>query len=205
VAPEAYRQKTDYALSDPPRLGWVGSADNEAYLRLIAPALTEVNRRTGARLTLMGTTRASLGELEHLIDRIPWSEKAQHEGLAEFDVGLGPVPDEPYTRGKCGYKLLQYAAAGTPIIADPVGVNRMILSQLGMPAPEGGDEWIDAILGLLSQPESARETAGRKAHEIVREHYSFDAWLPKWREAVGIPAETGPAAGRADTSARQVS
>jgi glycosyltransferase involved in cell wall biosynthesis len=196
VAPEAYRQKVDYTCADPPRLGWIGSADNEVYLLLIARALLEVHARTGARLTLLGTTRARLGELEEMIDRVPWSERAQHESLAEFDLGLGPVPDEPYTRGKCGYKLLQYAAAGTPNIASPVGVNRSILAQLGMPAPEHGDDWADAILELLGQPASVREAAGHKARQVARQHYSFDAWLPSWREAVGLPEEGGPAGQR---------
>src|SRR5262249_9132084 len=96
VAPQSYPQKTDYELIEPPRLGWIGSADNEAYLRLVAPALHEVHRRTGARLTLIGTTVPSLGALESLIDRVGWSEETQHDHLAEFDVGIFPVPDEPY-------------------------------------------------------------------------------------------------------------
>ena len=186
VAPDSYRRKTDYSLGDPPRLGWVGSADNEVYLLLIAPALLEVHTRTGARLTLMGTMQPSLGELELLIDRTAWSENAQYAGIADFDVGLAPVPDEPYTRGKCGYKLLQYAAAGTPIVASPVGVNRTILTQMRMPAPESVSEWVDAMLDLLGRSAEAREAAGRAARDVVRQHYSFEAWLPRWRDAVGI-------------------
>lgn len=186
VAPASYRQKTDYQVSDPPRLGWIGSADNEVYLRLVAPALREVHRRTGARLTLMGTTQPTLGDLESFIDRVPWSEVAQHAMLAEFDLCIAPVPDEPYTRGKCGYKLLQYAAAGTPAIGSPVGVNRQILAQLRMPAPEDSVEWTDAILELLGQSAAARADGGRNAREVAELHYSYDAWFSRWQEAIGI-------------------
>jgi glycosyltransferase involved in cell wall biosynthesis len=186
VAPAAYRPKTRFELGDPPRLGWIGSADNEVYLLLVAPALREVHRRTGARLTLVGTMRPSLGDLERIIDRVPWSEATQHERLADIDIGIAPVPDEPYTRGKCGYKILQYAAAGTPCVASPVGVNEDILSRLGMPAATSDDEWVDALVDLLGRPASARETLGRGAREIVQRHYSFDAWLPSWEQAVGI-------------------
>jgi glycosyltransferase involved in cell wall biosynthesis len=186
VSPESYRQKDDYRVHDPPRLGWIGSADNEPYLQLIAPALTEVHRRTGARLTMIATTRRRLGDLEDIIDRIPWSERTQHETLATFDVGLFPVPDDVYSRGKCGYKLLQYAAAGLPAVATPVGVNQQLLAQLEMPAAIEQDEWFDGIFDLLTRSTESRASLGRRAREVARMHYSFDAWLPTWLSAVGI-------------------
>lgn len=188
VAPELYREKTDYQVTDPPRLGWIGSPDNEAYLLLIASALREIHRRTGARLTLIGTARQTLGDLETLIDRVPWTEEIQHARLADFDVGIFPLPDEPYTRGKCAYKLLQYAAAGVPAVASPIGVNRQILSQLGMPAAGGDDEWVDAVLDLLTRANEARASLGRTAREVVEAHYSYTAWLSHWKQAVEIDA-----------------
>lgn len=187
VAPAAYRPKLDYDLSDPPTLGWIGSADNETYLELIGPALHEVHRRTGARVRLIGTTRQTLGHLESIIDRVAWSETAQHALLAQLDVGIAPVPDEPYTRGKSGYKLLQYAAVGTPFIASPVGVNRPILEQMGMPAPEDGDDWVDALLELLGQSRALRASGGQRARELTQQHYSYDAWLPHWEKALEAP------------------
>jgi glycosyltransferase involved in cell wall biosynthesis len=188
VAPERYIEKADYVVGDPPRLGWIGSAGNEAYLELVGPALKELHRRTGARVTLIGTTTPRLGALEALIDRVAWSESAQHALLAKFDIGIAPVPDSPYTRGKCGYKILQYAAAGTPVVASPVGVNREILSELGMPAPEDARDWADAMLALLSRSADTRATQGRRAREFVQRHYSFDSWLPRWRAAMRLPA-----------------
>jgi glycosyltransferase involved in cell wall biosynthesis len=199
VSPAEYRQKTVYDITDPPRLGWIGSADNEAYLRLVAPALSEVHRRTGARLTLIGTTRPTLGVLERIIDRVAWSEAVQRELLAGMDVGIAPVPDEPYTRGKCGYKLLQYGAASTPVVASPIGVNRQILAQFGAPAPADTREWADALVDLLERPASARAELGRRAHEVTQREYSFDAWLATWAKSVGLSeAEGGTRASRVE-------
>jgi glycosyltransferase involved in cell wall biosynthesis len=186
VAPDAYRQKADYQPGTPPRLGWIGSRDNEAYLLRIEPALHELHRRTGARVTLIGMPTPSLGDLEGMIDRIPWSEEAQHAELACFDVGIAPVPDELYERGKSGYKLLQYAAAGVPFVASPVGVNREILEQAGMPAPEHVGGWVDAILELLQDSAAGREARGRGARELARTKYSYDAWLSRWQQATGL-------------------
>jgi len=202
VAHENYRVKNDYSVGDPPRLGWVGSADNEVYLQLVGDALRQVHGRTGARLTLIGTTIPRLGELEDMIDRIAWSESAQHERIAEFDVGLAPVPDEPYERGKCGYKILQYAAAGVPSVGSPIGVNRDILAQLEMPAPESTEEWVESILGLLGRSQAAREAAGRAARDVVQEFFSFESWLPHWRAAVGLPASEPVSTSDAMDSAR---
>jgi glycosyltransferase involved in cell wall biosynthesis len=186
VSPDRYRAKTDYAMSDPPRLGWVGSPDNEAYLELIAPALHELHRRTGARLTLIGTMHRSLGELERLIDRVRWSEATQHAELAAMDVGLMPLPDTLYSQGKCGYKLLQYGAAGLPCVGSPIGVNAEILRRFGMPAAQEPVEWVDAVVELLEQPEADRMRIGRRALDVTRSEYSYDAWLARWQAAVGI-------------------
>jgi glycosyltransferase involved in cell wall biosynthesis len=185
VSPAAYRQKTDYRLGDPPRLGWIGSAHNERYLELIAPALREVHRRTGARLMLVSTAERTLGDLETFIERVPWSEAAQHTSLAECDLGIAPLADDPHTWGKCGYKLLQYAAAGVPLVGSPIGVNGDILSRLGMPAP-GNAEWVDAILDVLRRSPDSRATLGQHARAVVQREFSYDAWLPRFKDAVGL-------------------
>ncbi|MCL6738328.1 glycosyltransferase family 4 protein [Streptomyces neyagawaensis] len=188
VALEDYMRKTSYVLNDPPRLGWIGSPHNEAFLRLIAGALTEVHRRTGARLTLVGTTTPSLGGLESFIDRVAWSPDSQRTELAAMDIGLMPLPTNSYSLGKCGYKLLQYAAAGLPAVASPLGVNADLLTEFGLPAPQTQDEWTTAILGLISSPAATRERLGRTAREITGQRYSYDAWLPRWAAAL----ELGP-------------
>jgi glycosyltransferase involved in cell wall biosynthesis len=187
VSPDAYTPKDEYALGDPPRLGWIGSANNEVYLTLIEGPLREVNRRTGARLTLIGTATSRLGELERIIDRVPWGETVQHRQLARLDLGLGPLPDAPYSRGKCGYKLLQYAAAGVPVVASPIGVNERLLRELGMPGPRDATEWTEALVELLARPAEARAELGRRARKLVQDRYSYDAWLECWKAAAGLP------------------
>ncbi|WP_405920557.1 glycosyltransferase [Streptomyces longwoodensis] len=189
-----YEPKSRYALHDPPRLGWIGSRGNEAYLLSIAAALTEVHRRTGARLTLVGTTAPTLGALEAIIDRVPWSTATQRTALAGMDVGLMPLPDTPYSRGKCGYKLLQYAAVGLPAVAGPAGVNAELLARFGMPAPRTPDEWTDALLGLLGAHPDTRARTGRAARATTARAYSYDAWLPAWTAALELgPGARGPA------------
>jgi glycosyltransferase involved in cell wall biosynthesis len=186
VDTSAYDVKTRYEAQDPPRLGWIGSSGNESYLLLIEEALREVHRRTGARLTLVGTPEPRLGELESMIDRIAWTETVQHEVLASIDIGLAPIPDRPYERGKSGYKLLQYAAAGTPVVASPVGVNADLLSQFGVPAPVEPAAWVDVLLDLLDMSADERRRLGTRARDVVERGYSYQAWHDRWIEAVGL-------------------
>lgn len=186
VALEDYVPKTSYALRDPPRLGWIGSPGNEACLLLIAGALEEIHRRTGARLTLVGTTTPSLGALETFVDRIPWSPEGQRTALAGMDMGLMPLKTDAYSLGKCGYKLLQYAAAGVPAVASPLGGNAEILRALGLPAATSEDDWTGAVLDLIGAPAAEREWLGRGARETAARRYSYDAWLPTWAAALEL-------------------
>ncbi|MCD7443352.1 glycosyltransferase family 4 protein [Streptomyces lincolnensis] len=191
VAPGDYTPKASYALHDPPRLGWIGSRGNEAYLLLVAGALEEIHRRSGARLTLVGTTRPSLGRLEAIIDRVAWTPYNERTALADIDVGLMPLPATAYSLGKCGYKLLQYGAAGVPSVATPIGVNADILRRFRMPAARGDGEWAEAVQGLLDVSDTTRERLGRDARAVVERRYSYDAWLPRWTAALEL-SRTAP-------------
>jgi glycosyltransferase involved in cell wall biosynthesis len=101
------------------------------------------------------TTKTSLGDLESMIDRVSWSQATQHEMLADFDLGIFPLPNEPYSYGKCSYKLLQYGAAGVPAVVTPIGVNEQILLELGMPGATSEVEWVDALLDAVADHSAA--------------------------------------------------
>ena len=190
VDPSAYETKVSYELHDPPSIGWVGSWSTEKHLRSITGSLQRLHERTGARITLIGAPVASgpgrLGALETIVDRIPWSLHAQREYISHFDVAVMPLVDDPYARGKCGYKLLQYLAVGVPSVASPVGVNRTILQQAGLPAAISEDDWYQALIDLLGASADRRTDMGAQARRTVADHYSFDAWRSVWRRATGL-------------------
>jgi glycosyltransferase involved in cell wall biosynthesis len=183
-----YRPKSDYTLADPPRLVWIGSRDNESVLGTIAPALLELHRTTGARLTVIGDAAAEVRGLAHLVDRVAWCETTQHEALADADLGIMPLVNDAYSRGKCGYKLLQYAAAALPAVANPVGTNATILETLGLPAATTTEEWFDTLSTLIASSAVDRARLGSAARDNVTRAYSFDAWMGRWLAAVGLPA-----------------
>jgi glycosyltransferase involved in cell wall biosynthesis len=184
VVPEHYMLKVSYELSDPPVIGWVGTPATERYLEQVGPSLLRLNAKSGARLRLMGSLGGNLGDLESIVDRVPWSEASTEKTLATWDIGIMPLGDGLYERGKCGYKLVQYAAAGLPGVASPVGVNRQMISAFAMTAAVTPDEWLSSIEELLQMSSGARMKRGAKARAVAEQAYSYASWEKVWRRVV---------------------
>jgi glycosyltransferase involved in cell wall biosynthesis len=109
----------------------------------------------------------------------PWRPASEVKDLAAFDVGLMPLPDDPWTRGKCGLKALQYMALGIPPVVSPVGVNAEIVSDgvdgFHAPTPQS---WIDRIGQLVSNP-ALRARLGGEARRTVEARYSARVHVPR--------------------------
>ena len=187
VDPQMYRAKDDYEIGDPPRLVWIGSPSSEIYLGVVEPALLRLHRQTGARLTIIGDASCRLeGPLAAMTDRLQWQERQAEQQLGAFDIGLGPLTDDRFSRGKSAYKLLQYGAAGLPFVASPVGTNDVVTRALGGRLATGTDEWVDQVTDLLRAAPAERRAAGESARDAVVRSYSFDAWSERWLEALGL-------------------
>lgn len=188
IEPDAYEVKTDYEITSAPRAVWIGSPTTEVFLHEIADALLTLHRSVGLRLTVISGGDAPLGELAPMVDRIPWSRATFATDLLRGDFGLMPLPDTPFTRGKCSYKLLQYAAAGLPLIGSPVGANRGVLDHLGGLAADTTDEWVDAAMSILNVSTEVRSDMGRAMREGVIDGFSYGRWEGHWRRALGVAA-----------------
>lgn len=185
VDPDDYATKTDFTRTGPPRALWLGSPATEPYLALIARPLLDVHRSHGLQLAVISAGDRSFGELDVMVTRIPWTPQVNRE-LLRYDVGLMPLPDDPWTRGKCAYKLLQYGAAGLPMIGSPVGANRRALATMGGTLAATDDEWRDALVLVAESDERQLAQRGRSAVDGVRAHYSFGTWREAWLDAVGV-------------------
>jgi glycosyltransferase involved in cell wall biosynthesis len=102
-----------------------------------------------------------------------WSEDREVADIQEMDIGIMPLPDAPWMRGKCGYKLIQYMACGLPVVASPVGVNRDIVDHgVNGFLAETPAEWAEA-LGTLVTDAALRQRMGAKARALVENQYSL--------------------------------
>lgn len=167
------RQKRDNVFT----IGWIGTPVTAKYLNMIGPALAEVSAKKRVRLAAVGLDTSSLDDVT--VDTIPWSEDSEAEQIRSFDVGIMPLPDDLWERGKCGYKLIQYMACGLPVIASPVGVNRQIVEQgeTGFLASTESD-WCNALIALIDNLELALQL-GRSGRERVAKDYCLQVTAPK--------------------------
>ena len=160
------------------RIGWIGSPITAPYLGLVREALAEVCRQTSACIVLIGAgDRDPLPGLEK--ENIPWDEAGEVANIQSCDVGIMPLPDEPFTRGKCGYKLVQYMAAGLPVVASPVGINSQIIDQgkTGFLASNTA-EWIQALVTLYHDAEM-RSSMGKAGRRKAEQEYSLQITAPR--------------------------
>ncbi len=154
-------------------LGWIGSATTLPYLDLIAAPLERLCRRfPQVRLCLIGAHEAPRGDFP--VEVKAWRLEDEVEDLRGFDIGLMPMPDDPWTRGKGGYKLLQYMAMGLPVVTSPVGVNREIVSD-GDNGFWAGDaaEWEERLARLIDDA-ALRRAMGQRGRAAMEARYALD-------------------------------
>jgi len=146
----AYKLKAHPESNDKTRLVWIGSESTLPYLAEIKPALEEIGSRF--KNTVLRIVCDEFFDLRNMkVEKCLWSEYKQSIDLATSDIGLAPLPDNHFTKGKCGFKILQYAAAGLPVVASPVGSNAEYVQE-GVNGFLASDcsEWVDKISRLLS-------------------------------------------------------
>lgn len=187
---DAYRVAPSGAADAPARIGWIGTPSTwDAYVAPMLPLLTTVAAEEGARILAVGAGHTGV---EHpLLDCEAWSEAAEVPLIHRMSIGIMPLEDTPWARGKCGYKLIQYMACGVPVIASPVGVNADIVEHgVNGFLARTPEEWKTAIAALLRNPELGRRmgAAGRRK---VETEFSLGVWGPRVAEMLKEAARQG--------------
>ncbi len=158
-------------------IAWIGSPATAAYLRLLAEPLQQLARHHPVRLVVIGGGAPDLPGVNMVVK--PWSGETEAADLAACHVGVMPLPDSPWERGKCGYKLIQYMACGLPVVASPVGANGEIVEpdRNGLLATDSTD-WL-AHLSRLVQDPALRERLGQAGRHGVEQRYSVQSVAPR--------------------------
>ncbi len=153
-------------------LGWIGTKGNLRYLKKLEPVFETIHRTfPRARLKIVSN---DFYESAHLpVIKKPWKLEDENEDLVSFDIGLMPLNDDLWSRGKCGLKIVQYLSVGLPVVCTPVGINSDIVrdGENGFWATSKG-EWVDR-LSVLIQDVKLRHQMGLRGIETVERGYSL--------------------------------
>jgi glycosyltransferase involved in cell wall biosynthesis len=177
--------------ADPPTVVWIGSPENLIYLEMIRPALARLTERHPALKMRVICSRFPDWPEVH-IERVAWSSATEAHALATAHIGVMPLSDDEWTRGKCAFKLLQYMAAALPCVASPVGANtEAVIDGFNGFHARSVDEWERSLESLLQSPElRARFGANGRAHADAR--YSMRTYQARYLQLLTrLAADSG--------------
>jgi len=167
-------------LDQPFTIGWIGTPVTQKYLETIRRPLAFLCGAAGPQIMLVGATADALCGLNPQI--VQWTELSEVRSIHGFDVGMMPLQESPFEKGKCGYKLIQCMACGVPVVASPVGVNTTIVDhgENGFLA-KNETEWL-RYLTILRDDKQLREKMGLNARKKILRKYSLSETGPRFCE-----------------------
>ena len=158
-------------------VGWIGQESTASYLAPYKQLFERLAATRKFHFVAVGIDARSKGLP---MQAVPWTEDSEVATLSDFDVGIMPLIDGPFERGKCGYKLIQYMACGLPVVASPVAVNNEIVERgINGFLPSTPEEWEQALLKLLADPD-LRRRMGASGRQKVEREYSLSVAAQKF-------------------------
>jgi len=152
-------------------IGWIGGANNLIHLEMISPVLQRLASKYPIELRILSSQTLDIPGVETRF--VPWELETQAREIAGFDIGIMPLPDNMHTRGKCGYKALQYMAAGVPPVVSDVGINSAIVEDgKGGLVASSPERFFQCLQSLIEDP-SLRRELGSNARDIVEREFSI--------------------------------
>jgi len=161
-------------------IGWTGTATTLKHLETAIPVLNRIKQKFKESVYFKVIVNFEYQNELLEISSTPWKKETEIQDLCEIDIGIMPLPDDEWSKGKCGFKGLQYMALEIPTIMSPVGVNSEIISDgvNGFLAATE-EEWVEKISALIESRE-LREKLGKAGRQTVVEKYSVEAWKERY-------------------------
>jgi glycosyltransferase involved in cell wall biosynthesis len=174
---DVYRETIDYSDRETPVIGWSGSFSTIQHLDTVRSVFQRLAERHRFKLRVIGTDNYSIAGVE--TEAVKWNAATEVEDLRKIDIGIMPLPDDKWSKGKCGLKALQYMALGIPTVCSPVGVNTEIIqdNENGLIA-DNIDEWIEKLSQLIIDS-SLRARLGTAGRDTVINDYSAHVQAPR--------------------------
>lgn len=165
-------------------IGWIGSGSTTYLLEMLKPMFAKLGAKEKTVVLKTVGTRAdfSVGGIEHI--KKEWRLEDELSDLQSFDIGLMPLDDSPFNRGRLGYKMIQYMAVGIPVVADDIGLNRTVITngENGF-LVSGKDDWVEK-LSMLIHDHELRRMLGARGRAIAEERFAIEKQAKVWVDVV---------------------
>lgn len=151
-------------------VGWTGSSTSQTHLEQFVPVLKKVKERRDIEIRVISNRRPSIDGLD--VNWRPWDPETEVAEIGQIDIGIMPMPDDDWSRGKCALKALQYMSMGIPTVVSAVGANCEVITQgeNGMLASTTED-WVSSLTELADNA-TLRSRLGLAGRQTVVDHYS---------------------------------
>jgi glycosyltransferase involved in cell wall biosynthesis len=181
---DRYKVKEYGHTSDKVTIGWIGVAGNLHYLKRLEPVFQRLSAEfANVHLKIISNEFIDMDGVRIIKEK--WALDTEIESLCSFDIGIMPLDDTHWARGKCGYKILQYMGVGVPVVASPVGINSEFIrpGEVGYLASDK-EEWYQGLRALVISPES-RQSMGLRGRQLVEDRYSQMRYAAAYAEILG--------------------
>lgn len=179
---ERYSLKQKKDVSDKVTIGWIGTPSNLSYLYSLTNVLQNLSRRYKIVVKIIGGKGARIESVD--IISCKWRYETEVEDIQSFDIGIMPLLNNEWSKGKCGTKILQYLSVGVPVVCSPVGVNKEIIKDgINGFLANSDEEWVEKLSRLIKD-EKLRHRFRENGRRIVEEQYSINANAPKLKSVL---------------------
>jgi glycosyltransferase involved in cell wall biosynthesis len=162
-------------------VGWIGSPTTAVYLEIVRVPLEILGKEKSVKLVVVGGKAPRIEGIE--IEEHEWREEFEIERINQFDIGIMPLTDDEWARGKCAFKLIQYMACGVPVIGSAVGANLEVVDSNSGFLAATNEEWLVALRRLMNDT-GLRLRMGWHARTKIETHYSLDRWADTFSDVI---------------------
>jgi len=168
-------------------IGWIGSPITQKYLAALKDVFVRLSKEFDIELKLVGVDKGiGLPGLERLVK---WTEQSEVLDIQTFNVGIMPLEDNIWERGKCGYKLIQYMGCGVPVVGTPIGVNEEIIREgINGYKANSPEDWFLALRRIILGGTQEEERLGLNGRALAEEMYSLSVFKDKYYDSVSQQA-----------------
>ncbi len=171
-------------------IGWTGTTTTLKHYDTALPVLKKLKQKYGDKVYFKVIVNSDLWTRDLEVKLVKWSKENEIQELCEFDIGIMPLPDDAWSKGKCGFKGLQCMGLEMPVIMSPVGVNTNIVEHgVNGFLANSEEEWFDILCSLI-EDSYLRKRVGLAGRKSVEENYSVESWTNPFIEIIDKTAKT---------------